>query len=152
MRTQQAWFASLVAAAALAGTASALANPLPFTWNPAGASPALGGSAFTADTINTTGYLRDVTQPDGTHIANRIEVITGFSLNGVAVLPAGFGTSYGLYFEFVDQGIGGPPPHILNFTSIDMTLKADPGKPERRGILDREPHRFHQHHTDRRGG
>jgi hypothetical protein len=127
MRKQQTWFVSLVAAATLAGFAPALANPLPFTWNPAGASPALGGTAFTADTINTTGYLRDVTQPDGTHRADRIEVITGFSLNGAAVLPAGFDTSYGLYFEFVDHGIGGPPPHILNFTSIDMTLKADPG-------------------------
>ena len=41
--------------------------------------------------------------------------------------PAGFGSSYGLYFEFIDQGIGGPPPHILNFTSISMALKADPG-------------------------
>ena len=51
MRKQQVWLASLVAAAALAGAASALANPLPFTWDPAGASPALGGSAFTADTI-----------------------------------------------------------------------------------------------------
>jgi PEP-CTERM motif len=127
MRKQQAWLASLAAAAALAGAMSALASPPPFTWNPAGASPALGGSAFTADTINETGYVRDVTQPDGTHLAQRFEVITGFSLNGAPVLPAGFGSSYGLYFEFTDQGIGGPPPHILNFTSISMALKADPG-------------------------
>jgi hypothetical protein len=116
-----------LAVATLAGTMPAWANPLPFTWNPAGASPALGGSAFTADTINITGYVRDVTQPDGTHVANRIEVITGFSLKGAAVSPVGFGSSYGLYFEFVDQGTGGPPPHILNFASVDMALKADPG-------------------------
>jgi hypothetical protein len=117
----------VAAAAAVAGAAPASAGTPPFTWDPNGASPALGGSAFTADTINIIGYVRDVTQPDGTHVANRIEPITGFSLNGAAVLPAGFGTSYGLYFEFVDQGTGGPPPNILNFTSVAMTLKADPG-------------------------
>jgi hypothetical protein len=97
---------------------------------PGGCVAGIGGSAFTADTINETGYVRDVTQPDGTHLAQRFEVITGFSLNGAPVLPAGFGSSYGLYFEFTDQGIGGPPPHILNFTSISMALKAD-RKPQR---------------------
>jgi hypothetical protein len=126
-RERRTWIASLVMATALAGAAPALANPVPFTWNPNGASPALGGSAFTADTINITGYVRDVAQPDGTHRADRIEVMTGFSLNGSPVTPAGFGSNYGLYFEFVDEGTGGPPPHILNFTSQDMMLKADPG-------------------------
>jgi hypothetical protein len=127
MRKQHTWFASLVAAATLAGVAPALANPLPFTWNPAGALPALGGSAFTADTIDGISSLRGVNQPDGTTVTHRIEVITGFSLNGSAVLPAGFNSSYGLYFEFIDTGINSPPPHIVNFTSSDMILKADPG-------------------------
>jgi hypothetical protein len=125
-RERRTWIASL-AAAALAGAAPGMANPLPFTWNPAAAGLAGPESAFTADTIDITGYVRDVSQPDGTHVANRIEVITGFSLNGSPVTPTGFGNDYGLYFEFVDQGTGGPPPHILNFTSVDTTLKADPG-------------------------
>jgi hypothetical protein len=51
------WIASLVAAAALANAAPALADPVPFTWNPAGAIPAFGGSAFTADTIVREEFL-----------------------------------------------------------------------------------------------
>ena len=39
------------------GAALALADPVPFTWNPAGAIPALGGSAFTADTIVREEFL-----------------------------------------------------------------------------------------------
>ncbi len=85
--------------------------------------PELVGSAFTADTIYITGYVRD----DGT-TANRIEIISGFSLNGgAAFTPAGLGSTYGLYFETIDQGIHGPPPDILTFTSVDLKLKADPG-------------------------
>jgi hypothetical protein len=124
-RKRLVWIASLVVVAAPTGAANAVPTPAPFTWNPAAAG--LTGSAFTADTIHESGHLLDVTQPDGTHTAHRYEIITGFSLNGSPVLPAGFDSSYGLYFEITDQGIGGPPPHILNFTSIDMTLKADPG-------------------------
>lgn len=65
MRKRYAWLASLVAATVLTGAAPSLANPLPFTWDPAGASPALSGSAFTADTIVREEFLRGVTQPDG---------------------------------------------------------------------------------------
>jgi len=65
-----------------------------------------------------------VPQSDGTHLVDRIEQITGFSLNGHAVTPIGFGTSYGLYFESVDHTNGGFPP---SFLSIDTTFKADPG-------------------------
>ena len=72
MRKQQTWLVSLAAAVALAGATSALANPLPFTWNPAGASPALVGSAFTADTIIRQEFLRSVVQPDGSFLASRI--------------------------------------------------------------------------------
>jgi hypothetical protein len=129
MRSYRTWLRPILVGIALSGGAApaahAVPTPAPFTWNPASAG--LGGSAFTADTISMTGYVRDVSQPDGSDLAQRIEVITGFSLNGSPVTPTGFGSNYGLYFEFVDQGFGGPPPHILNFTSQDMMLKADPG-------------------------
>jgi hypothetical protein len=98
---------------------SSSGNPITFHWNPKAAG--LDGKAFTADTI---GNLTDVPQPDGTHLADRIEQITGSSLNGHAVTPAGFGTDYGLYFEFVDHNTSEFPP---TFLSVDMTLKADPG-------------------------
>jgi hypothetical protein len=97
-------------------------NPNTFHWNPNAAG--LTGQPFTADTIDFVGNLTDVPQPDGTHLVDRIEQITGFSLNGHAVTPAGFGTNYGLYFESVDHNDGGFPP---SFLSIQMTLKADPG-------------------------
>jgi hypothetical protein len=97
-------------------------NPNTFHWNPSAAG--LTGQSFTADTINFVGNLTDVPQPDGTHLADRIEQVTGFSLNGHAVTPAGFGTDYGLYFEFVDHNTSDFPP---TFLSIDVTLKADPG-------------------------
>jgi hypothetical protein len=126
MRMQQVWIASLAAAAALVGAAPALADPVQFTWNPAGAIPALGGSAFTADTIEREEFLRGVTQPDGSFVASRILVITGFSLNGNPVTPAGFGSSYGLYFDIVDTGVDHLPTSIT-FASSDFILKADPG-------------------------
>jgi hypothetical protein len=97
-------------------------NPNPFHWNPKAAG--LDGKAFTADTIYTIGDLTDVPQADGTHLVDRIEVITGFSLNGHSVTPQGFGTSYGLYFEAVDHNSADFPPEFL---SIEWELKADPG-------------------------
>jgi hypothetical protein len=142
-RKRLAWIASFVAVAALAGAAPASANPLPFTWNPAAAG--LAGSAFTADTIYVTGYVRD----DGT-TANRIEIITGFSLNGGATFtPAGLGSTYGLYFQTIDQGIHGPPPDILTFTSVDLKLKADPGNFN--GAVISTPTAFHFTNTGQTG-
>jgi hypothetical protein len=103
------------------GGNSSTGNPNTFHWNPAAAG--LTGSAFTADTIDTLGNLTSVPQPDGTDIVDRIQVITGFSLNGHTVTPTGFGTDYGLYFESVDHNVGFPP----TFLSIEWELKADPG-------------------------
>jgi hypothetical protein len=103
---------------------SSTGNPNTFHWDPAAAG--LTGKSFTADTINFVGNLTDVPQSDGTHLVDRIYRITGFSLNGHAVTPAGFGQpgGYGLYFESVDHTNGGFPP---TFLSIDTTFKADPG-------------------------
>jgi hypothetical protein len=98
-------------------------------WQPDNVSLESGGR-WTHRTLFHCGYDRhdrpsdDVPQPDGTHLVDRIEQITGFSLNGHTVTPTGFGTDYGLYFEFVDHNTGDFPP---TFLSIDMTLKADPG-------------------------
>src|SRR4051794_31988925 len=79
--------------------AAAAALAVPFIWDPARAAPALAGAAFTADTISFTGYVRD----DGI-VSNRIEVITGFGLNGSSTFKApGLGSTYGLYFEAVDK-------------------------------------------------
>ena len=84
MRPVLAWAVSGV------GLAAAIASPgaaAPFTFAPNGASPALGGSTFTADTIYYANSLFAVVQPDTTFVAHRILDVTGFSLNGATVNP-----------------------------------------------------------------
>src|SRR4051795_1988308 len=129
MRDRLSWIASLAAASTLYIASPATAAGLQFTWDPAGSVPALAGpgAAVTADTIFTTGYLTDVGQPDGTGAAHQISVVTGFSLAGNPVLPVGFGTLYGLYFDETDTHTVHPPPDILHFSSFNVILKADPG-------------------------
>jgi hypothetical protein len=90
------------------------------------AQAGLVGATFTADTIIREEFLRGVNQSDVTFLALRILPIEGFSLNGAAVLPGGFGSGYGLYFDILDTGIDNLPASIL-FTSSDFVLKADPG-------------------------
>lgn len=118
--------ASLVTASFVTAATSSVAAALPFTWNPGGASPALGSSAFTADTIFTTNYLTDVGQLDGSGRTRQIDVVTGFALGGNPVSPVGFGSSYGLYFEVLDTHTNGPLPQIIRFSSLNFSLKADP--------------------------
>ena len=93
-----------------------------FTWDPAGASPALGGagSAFTADTIDGIDYLYDLgpkANPSPViYPVSFIEQITGFTLNGPPVATPGLNgtpgaaSSYGLYLtmQWQTQAIGPP--------------------------------------------
>ena len=61
------------------GTAASTATAgTVFTWNPAGASPSLGG-AFTADTIVGTHNLYAVGSMTNTYTVNFLEQITGFT-------------------------------------------------------------------------
>ncbi len=126
---RRVWIAALIAAAALCAGPPAMAGAVPFTWDPAGAAPPLPGpgSVFTADTFSLNSSLRSEVQPGGgPFVARRLETITGFSLNGSPVAPAGFGSSYGLYLDLADTGFN-PSPQIVHFTSVNVTLKADPG-------------------------
>ena len=126
---RQVWIAALLTTAALCVGPPAIAGVVPFTWDPAGAAPPLAGpgSAFTADTIFLTSFLRDVGQPDRTGAAHSFSVVTGFGLRGSPVSPAGFGSQYGLYFDITDTHTSGPPPEILRFSSIDISLRAETG-------------------------
>src|SRR3954447_10415082 len=109
--------------------APSIAAPLSFTWNPDGASPALGGGAFSADTIHTTSFLVDVAQPDGTGAAHQLALVNEFSVGGTAFTPASFDTvhGYGLYFDIMDTHSSGPPPEIIRFSSVTAALRADCG-------------------------
>ena len=112
---------------------AARADLATFTWNPVGASPALGlaGSVFTADRINASHYLYTVQPTSGPFPETFIERVQGFTLGGAAVTTPGLnGTpgaagSYGLYFAYQAnfEFVGGVP----TFHSLDVALKADPG-------------------------
>ena len=110
------------------GLTAALAAPAaaaPFTFAPNAASPALGGSTFSADTIYYVNSLFAVVQPDTTFVAHRILDVTGFSLNGVTVNPIGFGSSYGIYIDDTDLGLS--TPTSLSYTGGSVRIFADPG-------------------------
>jgi hypothetical protein len=104
-----------------------------FTWDPAAASPSVGGSAFTADGIVGLHYLYDVTPPAGSptiYPVDFVEQITGFTLNGVPVATPGLNGvpsapgSYGLYLSMqaqVQQVGAGRVYH-----SLQLSLMADP--------------------------
>ncbi len=104
-----------------------------FTWNPAGASPALAlaGSAFTADSINATHYLYAVQPASGPFPETFLERVQGFTRGGAAVSTPGLnGTpgaagSYGLYFTLQAnfEFVAGVP----TFHTLDVSLIADPG-------------------------
>ncbi|HEY2620116.1 MAG TPA: flocculation-associated PEP-CTERM protein PepA [Acetobacteraceae bacterium] len=122
-----------LAAGAAASTASA---GTVFTWDPAGASPGLGG-AFTADAIDATHYLYDIApiaNPSPmTHTVQYLEQITGFTLDGTPATPPGLNGplgapgSYGLYLTMQTLAASVGPPNIYQYLSGNVALMLDPG-------------------------
>ena len=88
-----------------------------------------GGTAkISAPSFDSVQYQNNVfstVQPDTTFVSHRIDPITGFSLNGNDVVPDGFGTNYGLYFDITDTG--NSTPTSLSFSSSTFKLMYDPG-------------------------
>jgi hypothetical protein len=81
------------------------------------------------DTMNTSNYLRAVITPDLTgtlHFLMPVMPVTGFDLNGQPVTPSGFGKDYGLYLTIEGSFIANPNGSAKTYTSLDMTLWADP--------------------------
>lgn len=101
---------------------SELSEATPFTWNPAGANPSLGGSAFTADSLTLTNYLYAVAQTNGLTSEHFIQPITSFQRNGGTVAAPGLGSTYGLYLDImaVVSSVGG-----THFNNLDVRLFAD---------------------------
>jgi hypothetical protein len=77
------------------------------------------------DAVQYTNNLFSTVQSDGTFLAHRIDPVTGFTAAGSPVVPDGFGSSYGLYFDFTDTGVS--TPTSLSFTSSTFKLMYDPG-------------------------
>jgi hypothetical protein len=124
MRAMKSWLwkgmaAATVALPALSGISPASASS--FTWDPSQASPPLSGSAFTADTINTTNYLQAIHLTNGSFVETFILQINGFQLNGQPVTAPGFNSNYGLYFTINATG------QAASFNTLNIALMADPG-------------------------
>ncbi len=92
---------------ATAGTAVAA----PFTFNPAGSSPALSsaGSQFTADDIIFSQYSSINISSTGAFTETGVLRVANFQSNGSALIPNGYNgtgtaTPYSLYFTFTGTG------------------------------------------------
>ena len=131
-RSRSVMVGIILAGSAMPGAATA---GTVFTWNP------VGGSAFTADTLDGTHYLWDYgpSAPPSVAVPGRIytvdfyEQIQQASLGGTPFVPIGLnGTagapgSYGLYLKMEAQveQIGAPTNYLYH--SMAMQLMEDPG-------------------------
>ena len=87
----------LAPTAALAGVS--------WTWNPAGASPSLNGTSFTADNIIISDHATaDINATTGNFTEAGVLVAETFYLGGNAVTPQGLNSTYSLYATFTASG------------------------------------------------
>lgn len=77
-------------------------------------------------TINASNFVRAVIQPDGMGAIHFLMPVTDFEYNGQPVTPPGFDKEYGLYLTLDGTNIGHPDGSV-DFTSLNVTLWADPG-------------------------
>lgn len=117
---------------ATAGTAVAA----PFTFNPAGSSPALSsaGSQFTADDIIFSQYSSINISSTGAFTETGVLRVANFQSNGNALLPAGYNgtagaTPYSLYFTFTGTGQanGATAGATGTFSTLTASLYGDLG-------------------------
>jgi hypothetical protein len=128
---------------------AAFADPLDFTWNPAGPGVGLSsaGSMFTADNITISDYAVIDVPANPTPIGSVTESgflrFTAFALNGSSISdPPGFNgaagaTTYQLYISFTATGhlndisavLGNPPGTNFSgkFDSLSFSMFGDPG-------------------------
>ena len=94
------------AAIAVAVTCAGASAALPaFTFDPAGASPALSGGLFTADNIVISDYSHVVINgATGAFTDTGFLAVQGFQLASAAIAAPGLNSTYGLYFQFSGTG------------------------------------------------
>jgi hypothetical protein len=81
------------------------------------------------DMLDTSTFLHSVIQPNNQFDLQWVMPVTGFENNGQSMAPPGFDKEYGLYLTIDASGILGqttPTPVAGKYTSIDVTLWADP--------------------------
>ena len=114
-------FASVTFAAL---SASAWALPVA-SFNPGGV--ALSGSAFTADNMLISDYATVRFGAGNTFTESGFLSISGAQLGGLALVPGGLNSSYGLYIQFSGTGNTGPgDPSLVGtsgtFSTLNYTL------------------------------
>lgn len=117
---------TVVAIAMAAACASASAALPPFTLNLAAATPALVGTAFTADNILVSDFSTE-TFSGTTFTDTGFLSVSAFQLGGTTIIPTGLNSIYGLYFAFTGSGTttpGNPAtvPTFGSFTTLNYTL------------------------------
>jgi PEP-CTERM motif len=117
----------------MGGIAAARAAPVLFTWDPAGASPALTGGSVTASAFDAFTYaVASIDPTTGNFTENAALQINGFAVGGVSQPASGLNGTYGLYITFTANGtLGGPLPAQGSsvtgpVTSFTYTLWGDP--------------------------
>jgi len=123
------------------GSAGASAQ-IQLTWNPAGATPPLAGTAFTFDNINLADFDTIYLTPNGSSgcvapggfcgSTHAIIPFTSFNLNGGIVNPTGFnvaGTGYGLFATVNATAViqGNVASNNGLFTSVSVSMLGNPG-------------------------
>lgn len=81
------------------------------------------------DTLDTSTYLHSVVYPNNSFALEWLMPVTGVQGNGQPITPPGFDNDYGLCLTIDASGILGqttPTPIASQFTSINVTLWADP--------------------------
>jgi hypothetical protein len=81
------------------------------------------------DTLDTSTYLHSAVYSNNSFALEWLMPVTGLQNNGQPVTPPGFDKDYGLYLTIDASGILGqttPTPIATQFTSINVTLWADP--------------------------
>jgi hypothetical protein len=117
-----------------------LAQSVPFTWDPSQVIPPLPGSAFAADSIQTTDYLLNYNNQDtyimqingipaGTLGPTQTTPIPPFTLGGSPVSVPGLNTTYGLYIEGQTTVVGVPSVYGPGTFSLMLDPTNDDGTP-----------------------
>ena len=117
--TPRIWVAALAVLLPVGGAMPAISAP--FTWNPGAAG--LTGTTVTADMLVLSDYAQ-IRFGDGgtTFVDTGYLPVIGLRLNGQAVAPDGFGTTWGAYISYVGTGTQVVTPQGVPVSATFQTL------------------------------
>ena len=90
---------------ASAASVAAWAAPLTMTWDPNGATPALGNGQFTFNNQVISDFsITSINTATGAFTDSGYLPVTQFQLNGASVSGTGLGSAYDLYYKYTATG------------------------------------------------